>query len=252
MLALDISLISSSLNSSVPHLDLFSSASSALEKSFEILSWLLENEYEENKNNKRKINNEVLNKEFDLLLLFIALYLWFIINLFSSKIFFMSNKFKNISVISTGSWVPSDINNQKNTMGTYEVQINELTLMASIGIHKHEKIKKQRVRISLSIQVIDNLNIVDESIDNVVSYEKVIKNLKEILSTGHIELLETLGEKISDMCFNDKRILRIWMKLEKLDVFSDAKSVGIEIVKDKKNYSKKKSSNLNIEKILEE
>ena len=164
----------------------------------------------------------------------------------------MSNKFKNISVISTGSWVPSDINNQKNTMGTYEVQINELTLMASIGIHKHEKIKKQRVRISLSIQVIDNLNIVDESIDNVVSYEKVIKNLKEILSTGHIELLETLGEKISDMCFNDKRILRIWMKLEKLDVFSDAKSVGIEIVKDKKNYSKKKSSNLNIEKILEE
>ena len=108
----------------------------------------------------------------------------------------MSNKYKNISVISTGSWVPSTLNNLGNTRGTYQVLINQLILNVSIGIHKHEKIKKQRVSVSLSIQATDNLNSVNESIENVVSYEDIIGKLKKIISKGHIELLETLGEKI--------------------------------------------------------
>ena len=55
----------------------------------------------------------------------------------------MSNKYKNISVISTGSWVPSDQDFLADNKGTYQVQINELVLMVSIGIHEHEKVKKQ-------------------------------------------------------------------------------------------------------------
>ena len=102
----------------------------------------------------------------------------------------MSNKFKNVSVISTGSWVPSNLKNLSNSDGIYQVQINELVLMASIGIHDHEKIKKQRVSISLSIKAVDNLHKVNESIKNVVSYEMIIKKLKKMCSKGHIELLE--------------------------------------------------------------
>ncbi len=161
----------------------------------------------------------------------------------------MSNKYKNISIISTGSWVPPNQSYSSNTKGTYQVQINELVLNASIGIHEHEKIKKQRVSISLSIQALDNLDIINESIDKVVSYEQIIIKLKKIISKGHIELLETLGEKIMRMCFDDARILSVWMKLEKLDVFSDTKSVGIEIVRDKTDYNDKRSDKLNIEKI---
>ena len=138
----------------------------------------------------------------------------------------MSNKYKNISVISTGSWVPSEQDFLAENKATYQVQINELVLMVSIGIHEHEKVKKQRVSISLSIQALDNLDKVDENINNVVSYEQIIKKLKKIVSKGHIELLETLGEKIMDMCFEESRIMSVWMKLEKLDVFSETKSVG--------------------------
>ena len=94
----------------------------------------------------------------------------------------MSNKYKNISVISTGSWVPSEQDFLSENKGTYQVQINELVLMVSIGIHEHEKVKKQRVSISLSIQALDNLDKVDENINNVVSYEQIIKKLKSIIS----------------------------------------------------------------------
>ena len=161
----------------------------------------------------------------------------------------MSNKYKNISVISTGSWVPSTVDSSKNTKGTYQVQINKLILKMSIGIHEHEKKKKQRGGISLSIKALDNLNIVNESISNVISYENIIKNLKAITAKGHIELLETLGDKILSMCFEDKRVLSIWMKLEKLDVFKDTESVGIEIVRDRTDSKGITENSTNIERI---
>lgn len=161
----------------------------------------------------------------------------------------MPNKYKNVSVIPTGSWVPSNLNNRLDTKGIYQVQINELVLMASIGIHDHEKVKKQRVSISLSIKALDNLHQVNETINNVVSYEVIIKKLKELLVDGHIELLETLSEKIFDLCFEDSRIISVWMKLEKLDVFKETKSVGIEIIRDKTDHTRKKKNSNSITKI---
>ncbi len=161
----------------------------------------------------------------------------------------MSKNYKNISVISTGSWVPNEVDQFKNLKGTYQVQINELVLNASIGIHEHERKKKQRISISLSIKAIDNLSEVNESINNVVSYEDIIRKLKKLIGTGHIDLIETLSEKIFDLCFDDPRVLSVWMKLEKLDVFREAKSVGIEILRNKTNYQKKKKSESNITKI---
>ena len=72
----------------------------------------------------------------------------------------MVKKYKNISVISTGSWVPEHSDN--NTVDQkYNVIIKNLIIDASIGIHEHEKIKKQRVSISLSIEVVDNISLVD-------------------------------------------------------------------------------------------
>ena len=61
--------------------------------------------------------------------------------------------------------------------------------------------------------------------------------------------LETLSDKIFELCFSDSRVLSVWMKLEKLDVFSEAKSVGIEICRDKTNYQNIKKKKSNITKI---
>jgi len=47
----------------------------------------------------------------------------------------MKNKVKNISVISTGSWVPSDLSDEQKNPKTYKILINNLSLNASICIH---------------------------------------------------------------------------------------------------------------------
>jgi len=146
----------------------------------------------------------------------------------------MKKNYKNISVISTGSWVPTDLNKKRKIKNTYKILINELTLDAFIGIHDFEKKKKQKISISLSLDVDDNISGIEHKIENFVSYEHIVADIKSLLKNGHIDLLETLGEKIVDLCFKDERVMTIKIKLEKLEVFKETSSVGIEILRKKK------------------
>ena len=156
----------------------------------------------------------------------------------------MKKNYKNISVISTGSWVPTDLNKKTKSENTYKILINKLILDAFIGIHDFEKKKKQKIAISLSLDVNDNISGIEHKIENFVSYEHIVEDIKSILKKGHIDLLETLGEKIVDLCFEDERVMTIKLKLEKLEVFKETSSVGIEI------FRKKNSRNGSIEKSL--
>ena len=155
----------------------------------------------------------------------------------------MKKNFKNISVISTGSWVPTNFNKKSKIKNTYKILINDLTLDAFIGIHDFEKKKKQKISISLSLDVNDNISGIEHKIENFVSYEHIVADIKSILESGHIELLETLGEKIVDLCFLDERVMTIKLKLEKLEVFKETRSVGIEIFR-KKNSDNSIKENL--------
>ena len=145
----------------------------------------------------------------------------------------MKKNFKNISVISTGSWVPTDLNKKSKIKNTYKIVINDLTVDTFIGIHDFEKKKKQKIAISLSLDVNDNISVIEHKIENFVSYEHIVADIKSILKMGHIDLLETLGEKIVDLCFKDERVMTIKIKLEKLEVFKETNSVGIEIFRKK-------------------
>ncbi len=163
----------------------------------------------------------------------------------------MKNKIKNISVISTGSWVPSDLQNQDLKFKRYKVFIKKLILDASIGIHEHEKKKKQKIAISLELDVKDNISEVKQKIENFVSYEIIIKNIKKLVSKKHIDLLETLGEKILKICFEDERIFSIKLKLEKIEVFKETDSVGIEIFREKINPNNLNYNSRNVSRLKE-
>jgi dihydroneopterin aldolase len=50
-----------------------------------------------------------------------------------------------------------------------------------------------------------------------------------MLAEGHINLVETLAEKIAELCLGDGRVETARIRVEKLDVYAEAASVGIEI-----------------------
>jgi len=111
----------------------------------------------------------------------------------------------------------------------YEVFVKDLVLPALIGIHPHEKKQEQRICINVCLMVDDRCGFTKDKIQNVFSYEKIVKGVKKILKKGHIGLIETLAEDIAKMCLTDNRVYIARIRIEKLEVFKESKSAGIEI-----------------------
>ncbi|MBL6946096.1 MAG: dihydroneopterin aldolase [Rhodospirillales bacterium] len=109
------------------------------------------------------------------------------------------------------------------------VFIRDMVLSCSIGVHRHERIGTQRVRINLDLAVRENAIPLNDNLADVVCYEDVAEEIRSIAARGHVNLVETLAEDIASMCLEDIRILSVRVRIEKLDVFTDAKSVGVEI-----------------------
>jgi dihydroneopterin aldolase len=63
----------------------------------------------------------------------------------------------------------------------------------------------------------------------VVDYEKLADRVRAIVSSGHVRLAETLAERIAEICLMDRRVHLVRVRVEKLDVFMDATSAGVEI-----------------------
>jgi len=116
-----------------------------------------------------------------------------------------------------------------------KVLIKDLELKMLIGIHNFEKKKKQRVRFNLVINIDQNLFPNDNDLKSIVNYEKVIKTIKKITAKKHYPLLETLAEKIFSKLFENLKIKKILLRIEKLDVIKNTTSVGVEIEKTRSN-----------------
>ncbi len=111
-----------------------------------------------------------------------------------------------------------------------KIHIEDLILNLSIGIHDFEKTKKQRVKFNIEITTDPNLKT---DIKSIVNYENVINIIKKIAQKKHFELLENLAETIFDEVFKNKKIKKIKLKIDKLDIIEETKSVGIEVIKAK-------------------
>ena len=116
-----------------------------------------------------------------------------------------------------------------------KVLIKDLVLNMFVGIHNFEKKKKQRVKFNLVINIDQNLVPNDKDLKSIVNYEQVIKVINKIIARKHYPLLETLAEKIFDKLFENMRIKKILLRIEKLDVIKNTTSVGIELEKNRSN-----------------
>jgi dihydroneopterin aldolase len=108
------------------------------------------------------------------------------------------------------------------------VFIRNLELLAHIGIHGHERGKPQPVRINVDLAVEDSAALEDR-LDSVVDYEAITAKIRALVAAGHINLAETLAERIAQACFADGRVKTARVRVEKLHALPGAESAGVEI-----------------------
>ena len=130
------------------------------------------------------------------------------------------------------------INKIKNLFN-YEkkILINDLILDLKLGYYDHEKERSQKVKFSLEIDYEDKKPTNDKDIKSIVNYGTVVKLITKLVKKKHYNFLESLAEAVFDELFKDKRIGKILLKIEKLEILKDCSSVGIQITK-KRSHDK--------------
>ena len=139
-------------------------------------------------------------------------------------------KKNNLNVIEIG---------KNKTLFNYEkkILIKELILDLKLGYYDFEKKKSQKVKFNLEVDYEDKKPTSDDDIKSIVNYGKLVKLIKKLTKNKHYNFLETLAEDVFDVLFKDKRIGKIMLQIEKLEILKGCTSVGIQVTK-KRSHDK--------------
>ena len=118
-----------------------------------------------------------------------------------------------------------------------KILINDLILNLKLGYFDFEKEKDQKVKFSLEVNYQDKKPSNDKDLKSIVNYDKIVRLIKKLVKNKHYNFLETLAEDVFDILFKDKRIDKITLQIEKLEIMKDCSSVGIQISK-KRSHDK--------------
>lgn len=113
--------------------------------------------------------------------------------------------------------------------GRRQVFIRDLEIIASVGVFEHEKRYEQRIIVSADLTVRDNYDGSSDRLADVLDYSKVVEGIARLVQTEHMNLIETLAERIATQCLADSRVESVRVRIEKPDVLPSCRSVGIEI-----------------------
>ena len=118
-----------------------------------------------------------------------------------------------------------------------KILIKDLALDLKLGYYNFEKDKSQKVKFTLEIDYRDKKPTNDKDLKSIVNYDKIVKLIKKLVKNKHYNFLETLAEDVFDELFKDKRIDKITLQIEKLEIMKDCSSVGIQVSK-KRSHAK--------------
>jgi dihydroneopterin aldolase len=124
-------------------------------------------------------------------------------------------------------------NTTKRTIFIKDFIIHEI-----IGMHDHEKIKKQKIKFNIVINVNQNTLPNEKDLRSIINYEKITKKLKNLVKNKKYNFLESLAEDSFVEIFKDKRISSVKIKIEKPDAIKNASSAGVEIFKSRSDYER--------------
>ena len=116
------------------------------------------------------------------------------------------------------------------------VFIKDFIIEEIIGVHKHEKIKKQKIKFNIVLNVNQSSVPDEKDINSIVDYEKITNKLESLTKSKKYNFLESLAEDSFKEIFEDNRINSATIKIEKPEAIKKAGSVGVEVFKTRKDY----------------
>ncbi len=95
--------------------------------------------------------------------------------------------------------------------------MRDYVIDCNIGVYAEEKGVTQKVRLSVDAYLAPGVKSNRDEMVEVPSYTDIIDAIADITSKGHINLVETFGERICAALLGDPRISGVRVLIEKLE-----------------------------------
>jgi dihydroneopterin aldolase len=109
------------------------------------------------------------------------------------------------------------------------VFVRGLRLAAEIGVWKHERGRTQPIVVDLALAVSDT--VPPRGLGDIVRYDLVVERVQALVAEGHMDLVETLADRIADLCLGFDRVIGARVRVAKLAAMPDADAVGVEVAR---------------------
>jgi len=114
-----------------------------------------------------------------------------------------------------------------------QIAIKDLLVRAIIGINDDERENLQDVIVNLVLDTDTRSAAQSDRIEDAVNYRSLTKDVIELVEGSRFFLVETMAQEIARVCLADARVERVQVRVEKPGALRFARSVGIQIERDR-------------------
>ncbi len=116
-------------------------------------------------------------------------------------------------------------------MSQTKIFLRGFKVMVSIGVHPHEHLAKQLIKVDVELQLGKLPPPQDDRLIETLNYEWVAELIEAECAAGHVQLIETLVERIAEQCLIDPRVDAVQVRIEKPGAITKADAAGVEITR---------------------
>ena len=102
-----------------------------------------------------------------------------------------------------------------------KILINNLIMLASVGVYENEKQNKQRITVNIELLLSNDTEPKQDNLEATQDYSQFRKCLKDIIESQHFHLLEVLVEKVYSTLIKYSYVIGAKVKISKPDIFND-------------------------------
>ncbi|MCT8329751.1 dihydroneopterin aldolase [Albidovulum sediminis] len=110
------------------------------------------------------------------------------------------------------------------------LSLRDFVVSADIGAFQEERGATQRLRFNIVVEIAPLPAGLDDDVDRILSYDRLIEAVEAELAGSRLNLLETLAEGVAARILAEPQARRVFLRIEKLDRGPFA--LGVEIVRD--------------------
>ncbi len=109
--------------------------------------------------------------------------------------------------------------------------LRNFEVMINIGVHDFEKQGEQRVLFNVELFIPLALSTpTQDQLHEVVDYDFIRNTIEAHVSTGHIQLQETLCDDVARTLLAHPKVRAVQVSTQKPDVYPDCEAVGVEVL----------------------